>query len=193
MLKLYFDNKEKFYAKGRDYVMNRKRNFYNETNSITFQDKLNYLLIYESPENKTDIVDKILLRNYSQKIIGKDLCAPILKSYNNIDEINLEELPDKFVLTCNHGSRMNIFCTDKSTFNLSQTKDILRKWMDINYGLFRFEYQYLNVKKRVFAEKFLEDEMINYKFSCFNGEKKLIKVKGYINGKNLYFYKNNGL
>ena len=178
MLKLYFDNKEKFYAKGRDYVMNRKRNFYNETNSITFQDKLNYLLIYESPENKTDIVDKILLRNYSQKIIGKDLCAPILKSYNNIDEINLEELPDKFVLTCNHGSRMNIFCTDKSTFNLSQTKDILRKWMDINYGLFRFEYQYLNVKKRVFAEKFLEDEMINYKFSCFNGEKKLIKVKG---------------
>ena len=109
-----------------------------------------------------------------------------MKVYNDIDEINLDELPDKFVLKCNHGSGMNIFCTDKSTFNLSQAKNILREWMDINYGLFRFEYQYLNVKKKVFAEKFLEDEMINYKFSCFNGEPKLIRVKGFINGKNLY-------
>ena len=35
---------------------------------------------------------------------------------------NIDELPDKFVLKCNHGSNMNIFCKDKSTFNLANAK-----------------------------------------------------------------------
>lgn len=184
--KLYLEDKEKFYAKGRDYIMNRGGKTYNEKNVLTFQDKLNYLLIYENPEDKTKIVDKILLRNYSQKMIGKDICAKIFKIYNDVDEINLDELPEKFVLKCNHGSGMNIFCENKSKFNLAKAKHSLKKWMKINYGLFSFEYQYLNVKKRVFAEQYLDNEIINYKFSCFNGEPKFIRVKGKINGTNLY-------
>ena len=89
LLELYFESKEKFYAKGRDYLLNRNGKIYNESNSITFKDKLNYLLIYESPENKTNIVDKILLRNYSVSVLGKDICTPILKIYNDIEEIYL--------------------------------------------------------------------------------------------------------
>ena len=166
--------------------MKRNGKLYNETNSITFQDKLNYLLIYESPEEKANIVDKILLRNYSQKILGKDICPPILKIYNDIDDIKLDELPDKFILKCNHGSGMNIFCDDKSKFNLTKAKIKLKKWMKINYGLLRFEYQYLNIKRKVFAEQYLDEDIINYKFSCFNGEPKLIRVKNEINGTKFY-------
>ena len=83
---------------------------YDESNLITFQNKLNYLIIHESPEYKGNIIDKIKLSDYSKKILGKDICIPILKTYNNVDEINIDELPDKFVLKCNHGSGMNIFC-----------------------------------------------------------------------------------
>ena len=186
MLGLYFENKEKFYAKGREYKMSRIGNPFNQSNIITFQDKLNYLLIYEEPENKTKIVDKILLRNYSQEILGKDICNKILKIYNNVDEINLDELPDKFVIKCNHGSGMNIFCEDKSKFDLSREKYKLNEWMNINYGLQNFEYQYLNVERKIFAEKYLEKDIINYKFSCFNGEPKLIRVKTVINGTKIY-------
>jgi hypothetical protein len=152
----------------------------------TFQDKLNYLLIHESPEDKTKIVDKILFRNYSKDIFGKDLCVPILKIYNNVDEINLEELPNKFVLKSNHGSGMNLFCEDKEKFDLAKTKSILSNWLNINYGLKTFEYQYINIKRKIFAEQFLDKEIVNYKFSCFNGKPKFIRVKGKINGINLY-------
>ena len=38
---------------------------YNESNLLTIQDKLNYLLIHESPEYKSNIVDKIKLSEYS--------------------------------------------------------------------------------------------------------------------------------
>ena len=52
---------------------------YNDSNILTFQDKLNWLLVHDSPELKTNIVDKILLREYSKKILGKDICVPIIK------------------------------------------------------------------------------------------------------------------
>ena len=185
-LKLYIEDREKFYKKGREYLLKKRGEVYNESNLITFQDKLNYLLIHESPENKTEIVDKILLRNYSQKILGIDICPPILKIYNNVDEINLDELPNTFVLKCNHGSGMNIICSNKSKFNLPRAKKKIKSWMYSNYGLANFEYQYINVKKRIFAEKFLVKEMINYKFYCFNGIPKIVRVKGHINRKNIY-------
>ena len=186
LFQLYIDDRKKFYLKGRQYIMRINNLIYNESNLLTIQDKLNYLLIHESPENKTEIVDKIKLRKYSKKILGKDICAPIIKVFNNVEEINLDELPDKFVLKCNHGSNMNIFCEDKSKFDLPKAKRKLKEWMNFNYGLFSFEYQYLNVKRKVFAEKFLDKEIINYKFSCFNGKPKFIRVKGNINGTNLY-------
>ena len=159
---------------------------FTKSNIISFQDKLNYLLIYESPEDKTSIVDKILLRNYSKKVLGEDICPSILKIYNNIEEINLKELPDKFVIKCNHGSGMNILCEDKYKFDLPNAKLKLKKWLDINYGIHTFEYQYLNVKKKIFAETFLDKDIINYKFSCFSGEPKLIRVKASIEGKKFY-------
>ena len=186
LFQLYIENREKFYFKGREYIMKKIGMKYNESNLLSIQDKLNYLLIHESPENKTEIVDKILLRSYSKKIIGEDICVPILKVYKDIEDINLDELPDKFVLKCNHGSAMNIICENKSNFDLPKAKNKLKYWMNINYGLFSFEYQYLNVKRKVFAEKFLENDIINYKFSCFNGVPKFIRVKGNINGTNLY-------
>ena len=77
------------------------------------------MLVYESPENKSRYVDKILLREYSKEVLGKDICVPILKIYNDIDEINLDELPENFVLKCNHGSGMNIICKNKTSFNLA--------------------------------------------------------------------------
>ena len=133
-----------------------------------------------------EIVDKILFRNYSKKILGKDICAPIVKICNDVDEIELNDLPDRFVLKCNHGSGMNMFCEDKSKFDLKKAKIILKNWLNLNYGLESFEYQYINIKRRIIAEPYLDKEIINYKFSCFNGEPKFIRVKGKINGINLY-------
>ena len=185
LLQLYIENREKFYIKGREYIMKQEGKIYNESNIVTFQDKLNYLLIHESSEDKADIVDKIQLRNYSKKILGKDICVPILKIYNDANEINLDELPEKFVLKCNHGSEMNIICNNKSKFNLDEAKHNLNNWMNINYGLIGFEYQYINVKRKIFAEEFLDDDIIDYKFNCFNGEPKFIRVKRHINGNNI--------
>ena len=172
--------------------MNRKKNLknkYNESNLKTFQEQMNYLIIHESPEYKSNIADKIKLSEYSKKLIGKDICIPILKIYNNIEEINLDELPDKFVLKCNHGSRMNIFCKDKAKFNLKKAKKILNNWLNTNYGLFGAEFQYFFIERKIFASPYMGDNIIDYKTFCFNGNPKFIAARIILNKKrNKFIY-----
>ena len=126
----------------QNFILNNRKRFlsnfgiiYNDSNVKTIQEKLNWLLIHENPDYKAKIVDKILLHEYSIKILGKDICVPILKIYNNSDEINLNELPDKFVLKCNHGSGMNILCNNKEKINITYIKRKLDIWMKVNHGL----------------------------------------------------------
>jgi len=155
---------------------------YNESNLITIQDKLKYLTIHESPDFKSNIVDKIKLHAYSKKKLGIDICVPIIKIYNNSEEIKLEELPDKFVLKCNHGSGMNILCNNKSNFNLKKAKFNLNKWKEINYGLMSREFQYINVDRKIFAEIYLKDNIEDYKIYCFHGNPKFIRVQKHLEG-----------
>ena len=158
---------------------------YNESNLITIQDKINYLTIHESPDYKSNLVDKIKLHEYSKKILGKDICVPILKIYSNSSEINLSELPNKFVLKCNHGSSMNILCNNKTNFNLTKAQNLLDNWMSINYGVFSSEFQYINIFKKIFAEQFLKDDIEDYKIYCFNGVPKFIRVQKKIDKKRI--------
>lgn len=177
MLRLYKENLTQFYIKGRKYIMELNGKYYNDSNIMTIQDKLNWLIIHENPENKANIVDKILLHEYSKKVLGKDICVPIIKIYNNVDDIKFNELPDKFVIKCNHGSGMNIICNNKSNLNITETQYILKNWLNTNYGFQNFEYQYINIKRKVFVEKFLADDIIDYKVYCFNGNPKFIRVQ----------------
>ena len=180
MFEIFLRNKtEYYYIERKKYLRSLDIN-YKESNLVTFGDKLNYLLIHESPEYKSNIVDKIKLSEYSKKVLGKDICIPILKIYNNTDEINLNELPNQFVLKCNHGSGWNIFCIDKNNFDLQETKNSLNKWMNTNYGILGKEFQYYFIKKKIFASPYFEN-IIDYKAFCFNGKPRLISAKIPIN------------
>ena len=174
---LYLKNKTKFYLTLRNKYLSKRNVIYNESKLITFQDKLNWLVIHESPQYKSFLVDKIKLHDYSKKILGKDICVPILNIYDSVDEIKFNDLPNNFVLKCNHGSGMNIICTDKKELNITHVKKQLNTWKNMNYGLRTTEFQYLYVKRRIFQEQFLSSNIIDYKIYCFHGEPKFILTK----------------
>ena len=179
--KLYLKNKTEFYYNIRKNFLLKYHIIYNEYNLTTFQDKLSYLVIHESPQYKSFIVDKIKLRDYSKKILGKDICVPLLKTYDDANEIKYEELPDKFVMKYNHGSGMNIICEDKNKLNIEYAYKKLNEWKNFNYGLWSTEFQYIYVKRRILVEKFLDKNLINYKVFCFNGEPKFILARKKLN------------
>lgn len=187
-IEIFLKNKTEFYLKLRSKFLQTKHNVtYNDSEVNTFQEKLNWLVIHESPQYKSLIVDKIKLHDYSRKVLGKDICVPIIKVYNNTKDVNFNELPEQFTLKLNHGSKMNIICNDKSKLNIQKTLKKLNKWKKINYGLQTKEFQYMYVKRKIFAEKYLSDNLIDYKFFCFNHNPRFIKTRRVLKNNTLVF------
>ena len=164
------------YYKKRIKYLNRLHVTYNESNLITFQDKLNWLVIHDTNKLKGKCSDKILLHYYAKRKIGKDICNKILKIYHSENEIDINELPNQFVLKANHGSGYNFIVKDKNKFNMTYAKIHLKKWMNIDYGVRRSEFHYSFINKRIFVEEYIGKNLKNYKFLCYNGKPKYIYV-----------------
>lgn len=145
------------------------------TNPKTYDEKLQWLKIHDHRPEYTTMVDKITAKEYVAKIIGDQYIIPTLRVYNNLEDICLDELPDRFVLKTNNGSANTgvVICKDKASFDLQLAKMKLRKSMKYNKYWHTREWPYKNIQPRVFAETFMEDTTIgdlqDYKFFCFNG------------------------
>jgi len=103
--------------------------------------------------------------------------VPVIKIYDDINEINFNDLPNKFVIKYNHGSGMNIIFNNKNDLNITRIVQKINKWKNMNYGFITTEFQYIYVKRRIFVEQFLTIEKIDYKIYCFNGKPEFILVK----------------
>ena len=130
-----------YYTKRLEQVMKMGRH-YNESNIITFEDKINWICIHDVTKLKGRCADKILLREYSKRILKKDICNKILKIYDNPSQINISELPDQFVLKTNHGSGFNIIVHNKTELDVENAKQTLSKWLQIDYSELGAEFHY---------------------------------------------------
>lgn len=146
----------------------------------TYNEKLQWLKLYDRRPEYTMMVDKYEVRKYVAEKIGEEYLIPLIGVYDSVDEIPWEELPDKFVLKCTHGSGSNILCNDKKELDIQMAKKKLRKWMKKNFFWVFREWPYKNVKPRIVCEKYMVDEsgieLKDYKIFCFDGEPKLIQV-----------------
>ena len=73
-------------------------------NPMTYNEKLQWLKLYDRNPAYSILVDKYLVRNYVSDMIGEDYLVPLLGVWDNPEEINFNDLPNQFVLKCNHDS-----------------------------------------------------------------------------------------
>lgn len=141
----------------------------------TFNEKLQWLKLYDRRPEYTMMVDKYAVRKYITDSIGEEYLIPLLGVWNNPDEIDFISLPDQFVLKCNHNSGLgSCFCEDKSKLNIDKVKKNLWKGLKQDYYLTGREWPYKNVHRKIIAEKYMTDNgveqcLTDYKFFCFNG------------------------
>lgn len=151
--------------------MNQKLNF---KKPQTFNEKLQWLKIYNRNKEFIKMVDKYEAKQYVGKIIGKEYIIPTLGIYDKFEDINFEKLPNQFVLKCTHNSGIVVICTDKTKFNIEEAKNKLNKCLKINYYYLSREWPYKNIKPRIIAEQYMQDdksgELIDYKVYAFNGK-----------------------
>lgn len=152
-------------------------------NPVTFNEKLMYLKLnnYNKNKNVFKCSDKFLIREYvkSKGISDKNL-PKLLKVYNNANEIDFNDLPNKFVLKCSHGCGFNIVCQDKKKLNKNEAIKKLKKWQKTKFGFVTAEPHYTHIKPTLYCEEFIENDNggfpNDYKLYCFNGEPKVVLV-----------------
>lgn len=158
---------------------------------VTFNEKLQWLKLYNRMPEYTIMVDKVKAKDYVAKLIGAEHIIPTLGVWDSPDEIDFDSLPNQFVLKCNHNSGLGMcICRDKSTLDISEVKKALWKGLKEDYYLQGREWPYKNVPRKILAEKYMVDsefdkkaigkedlqELHDYKFFCFNGEPKVLFV-----------------
>lgn len=149
-------------------------------NPVKFNDKLQWLKLNWYDPLATKAADKYGVREIVAERIGPEYLNELYGVYESVDEINLDELPQSFVLKGTHGSGYNIICKDKNKMDWKKEFKKMERWLNINYFWQNREWVYKDIKPRIICEKYLEDpetdDLRDYKIFCFNGEPKLVQV-----------------
>lgn len=165
---------EKIFKANMGYALNL-------INPQTFNEKLQWLKLYNRRPEYTTMVDKYLVRDYIAEKLGEEYLIPLLGVWDDPDEIDFAKLPEKFVLKCNHNSGLGMcICKDKSKLDIAKVKSNLKKGLKQDYYLTGREWPYKDVPRKIIAEQYMEDntfhELRDYKFFCFGGQVKCFKV-----------------
>lgn len=162
-------------------LMKKKLNLKNPT---TFNEKINWLKLYNYPNNSLIIkcTDKLTVREYIKSKGLSYILNDLYGVYRNVEDIKWENLKSKFVLKCNHGCGYNIICDNKNNLNIKKTKMSLNKWMKEDFGKVSGEPHYSKIDRKIICEKYLGKDILDYKFFCFNGKVSFLYISRAING-----------
>ena len=154
--------------------------FPNLENPTTYNEKLQWLKLNDIHEEYSLLVDKYEAKKIVSNHISDEYIIPTIGIYNSFDEIDVNQLPDQFVLKTTHDSGGVVVCTDKTKFDIKAARKKLEKSLRKNYFYEHREYPYKNVKPRIIAEQYMVDEsgteLKDYKFFCFDGKCKMLFV-----------------
>lgn len=152
----------------------------NLDNPETFNEKIQWLKLYDRKPEYTMMVDKYEVKEYIRNLIGNEFVIPTYGVWEDFDDIDFEKLPNQFVLKCTHDSGGLVICKDKSKLNMHKAKKTIKQCMRNNYFWGSREWPYKNVKPRIIAEKYMEDvitgELRDYKFFAFDGVVKALFI-----------------
>lgn len=130
--------------------------------------------------------DKYRVREYVKEKGLESILTSLYGQWENVDDINFDALPNKFVLKANNGCGTVIPVLDKKQLNITETKKTLKDWIKKPYGYVAAQFHYLPIKRCIVAEQLLEEEgemktlsphsLVDYKIWCFNGQPECILV-----------------
>ena len=143
-----------------------------------YQEKLQWLKVYNREPRYTMMVDKIAVKEWVKEVIGERYVIPTIGVWDRFEDIDFGSLPNQFVLKTNNGGGNTgvVVCVDKSKFDKEEAKKKIEQSLKSSiYANFR-EWPYKDVKPRIFAEEYMSDDtdfnkggLSDYKFTCFNG------------------------
>jgi hypothetical protein len=171
------DNEQRFKFKYFKYT--RKK--LDLKNPRTYDEKIIWLQLHDHDIIYQRLTDKLLVKNYVTEKIGKKYVTPVIGIWDNADDIAFEDLPDEYVLKCNHDSA-GVFikhkCASLSQRDIQGIRKMVSDSLCVDYFDISDSWCYKGIKPKVFAEKLIythdNERLVDYKFFCFNGKPKFL-------------------
>lgn len=146
----------------------------------TYNEKLQWLKLNDYQPHYTQMVDKYEAKKYVADRIGEEYIIKTLGIWDSFNDIDFEKLPEQFVLKCTHDSCSNVICKNKENFSKEEAARKIQSCLSRNFYYSGRELPYKNVKRRIIAEEYLEDdryhELRDYKFFTFGGVPKVVHI-----------------
>ena len=106
------------------YVFKKKLNLQKPK---IFNEKLQWLKLYNRNPFYTILADKILVKNYIAQTLGEEYIIPTLGVYSHFDEIDFDKLPASFVMKTNHDSGSIVIVKNKEELNIQEARERLER------------------------------------------------------------------
>ena len=153
----------------------------NLDNPVTFNEKLQWLKLYDRNPLYTHLVDKYEVKEYVEGKIGSQYVIPTYGIWRNFNDIDFNSLPNQFVLKTTHdgGGAGVVICENKNGLDIEKARERIQGSLRRDVYQDLREWPYKDVPHRILAEKLLDNEgqpLQDYKIHCFNGEPKFILV-----------------
>ena len=149
-------------------------------NPKTFSEKLQWLKVNYRNPIQTVMVDKHEAKHFIAERVGNQYIIPTLAVWDSVEDIDIDALPNQFVLKSTHDSGGIVICKDKSSLDFEAAKAKLSVSLKRDYSKIAREWPYQNVLRRIIAEEYISelgnDDLLDYKMYSFHGEPKLTVV-----------------
>ncbi len=133
-------------------------------------DKVAFLELHKQSPLAARCTDKYAVRAYvTEKGYGHILVPLAGGPWESVEEIDFSKLPSSFVLKATHGCKMNRIVPDKALLDREMCKKEMHSWLNTTYGRYSLEPHYAKIPHRIYAEAYMGEGLIDYKFHCMNG------------------------
>ncbi len=139
----------------------------------TFNEKILWLNLNDRRPVKTVCADKYAVRDWVSERIGDHYLIPLVGVYEDARDIDLDSLPDGFVVKATHGSGWNLIVHDKRQLDWQAATHRLNGWLASSYFPYLREWQYRDIPPRLVVEELMLDDRgripSDFKLLCLTG------------------------
>jgi len=149
----------------------------NLDNPVSFNEKMQWLKLHDRRHIYTTMADKYEAKRFAAPIIGEQYIVPNYGVWEDAKDIDWDSLPKQVVLKTNHGYgglTGMVICKDISNLDKKEAIKRLNAALKRNYFYTGREWPYKNIKPLILAEKYIGENLMDFRVYCFNGEPKLI-------------------
>jgi hypothetical protein len=160
------------------YCHKKLDQFPNLVDCQDFNDRIQWLKLFDQSEEIIQCSDKILVRDYVRERVGEQYLTKLYQVHEQFLDIDFESLPQSFVIKVNHDSGTVILVKDKSQLDYAAVQKRIDTALERSYGWENGEWAYSFVQPKILIEEYLNPEKLlpppDYKFYCVEGKVKFL-------------------